>query len=432
MKELNIGICGLGTVGSGVFDVLSSNSRIMFEKSLCKINIVHIATRSDNHKCNVGDIQYSKDVFQVAKDPNVDLVVELIGGTDVAFELVMLAISNKKHVVTANKALIAESGSIILEAARNANVNVAFEASVGGGIPVLKSIREGLVANKINWLAGIINGTTNFILSEMSIKKTAFGVVLTEAQSKGYAEADPTFDVEGIDAAQKLAILASLSFGIPLSVSEFFVEGVTNILLEDITFAKELGFTVKHIGICRETNGRLEARVHPALIPYSSLLAHVNGVSNAVMVNSDAADTTLFYGPGAGSKATASSVIADIIDVAKSPESPCFSSLGYPIDRLKRRDIINIEDIDCGFYFRFIARDKAGVLSELTTTMAEASVSIESIIQRDHASKTDHVNIVILTNKIKYSALDPVVKKIKKLENMVDDIVLIRVEKLDQ
>lgn len=432
MKELNIGICGLGTVGSGVFDVLSSNSRIMFEKSLCEINIVHIATRSDNHKCDVGDIQYSKDVFQVAKDPNVDLVVELIGGTDVAFELVMLAISNKKHVVTANKALIAESGSIILEAAINANVNVAFEASVGGGIPVLKSIREGLVANKINWLAGIINGTTNFILSEMSIKKTAFGVVLTEAQSKGYAETDPTFDVEGIDAAQKLAILASLSFGIPLSVSEFFVEGVTNILLEDITFAKELGFTVKHIGICRETNGRLEARVHPALIPYSSLLAHVNGVSNAVMVNSDAADTTLFYGPGAGSKATASSVIADIIDVAKSPESPCFSSLGYPIDRLKRKDIINIEDIDCGFYIRFIARDKAGVLSELTTTMAEASVSIESIIQRDHASKIDHVNIVILTNKIKYSALDPVVKKIKKLDNMVDDIVLIRVENLDQ
>ena len=432
MKELNIGICGLGTVGSGVFDVLSSNSRIMFEKSSCEINIVHIATRSDNHSCDIGDIQYSKDVFQVAKDPNVDLVVELIGGTDVAFELVMLAISNKKHVVTANKALIAEFGAIILEAAMNADVNVAFEASVAGGIPVLKGIREGLVANNINWLAGIINGTTNFILSEMSVRKTPFEVVLAEAQSKGYAEADPTFDVEGIDASQKLAILASLSFGIPLSVSEFFVEGITSILLEDVSFAKELGFTVKHIGICREINGRLEARVHPALIPDSSLLAHVNGVSNAVMVNSDAVDTTLFYGPGAGSKATASSVIADIIDVAKSRESACFSSLGYPIDRLKRKDIMNIEDIECGFYIRFIALDKAGVLSEITTIMANASVSIESIIQRDHVSKIDHVNVVIITSKIKHSTLDPVVKKIKKLKNVVDEIVLIRVEHLDQ
>ena len=322
MRQLNIGICGLGTVGSGVLSVLQNNSDIIREKSSCSIHVTHVATRNANHGCNVENIQFSKDIFEVARDSDIDLLVELIGGTSSALELIMLAISNRKHVVTANKALIAEHGTSILQAAYEANVIVAFEASVAGGIPILKSIREGLVANKINWLAGIINGTTNFILSEMSSKGRSFESVLEEAQKRGYAEADPTFDIEGIDASQKLSILTSMSFGMHLPLDHLFTEGITEIPLKDVYFAKELGFTLKHIGICRDHGEQVEARVHPALIPDSSILSSVNGVSNAVMINGDAVDTTLYYGPGAGSTPTASSVIADIVCLLYTSPSP--------------------------------------------------------------------------------------------------------------
>ena len=430
MRQLNIGICGLGTVGSGVLSVLQNNSDIIREKSSCLIHVTHVATRNTNHKCNVENIQFSKDIFEVARDSDIDLVVELIGGTSSALELIMLAISNGKHVVTANKALIAEHGRSILQAAYEANVIVAFEASVAGGIPILKSIREGLVANKINWLAGIINGTTNFILSEMSSKGRSFEAVLEEAQKRGYAEADPTFDIEGIDASQKLSILTSMSFGMPLPLDHLFTEGITEILLKDVYFAKELGFTLKHIGICRDHGEQIEARVHPALIPDSSILSSVNGVSNAVMINGNAVDTTLYYGPGAGSTPTASSVIADIVEVAKSDKN-AYSSLGFPVETLCQRKMLDIDSVKCGFYVRFTVVNKTGVLSEITKIMADSALSIESIIQRDVEDDSTRVDIVLLSSKTTQSNLSSVLRKITKLDSVSDEFVILRVEYLD-
>tara|TARA_B100000963_G_scaffold179671_1_gene156109 strand:- start:742 stop:2037 length:1296 start_codon:yes stop_codon:yes gene_type:complete len=430
MRQLNIGICGLGTVGSGVLSVLQNNSDIIREKSSCLIHVTHVATRNTRHGCNVENIQFSKDIFEVAKDSNIDLVVELIGGMSSALELIMLAISNGKHVVTANKALISEHGTSILQAAHEANVIVAFEASVAGGIPILKTIREGLVANKINWLAGIINGTTNFILSEMSSKGRSFESVLEEAQKRGYAEADPTFDIEGIDASQKLSILTSMSFGMPLPLDHLFTEGITEIPLKDFYFAKELGFTLKHIGICRDHGEQVEARVHPALIPDSSILSNVNGVSNAVMVNGNAVDTTLYYGPGAGSTPTASSVISDIVEVAKSDKNT-YSSLGFPLEKLCQRKMLDINSVECGFYVRLTVVNKAGVLSEITKIMADSALSIESIIQRDVEDDSTRVDIVLLSSKTTQSNLSPVLSKITELDSVSDEFVMLRVEYLD-
>ena len=430
MRQLNIGICGLGTVGSGVLSVLQNNSDIIREKSSCLIHVTHVATRNAKHGCNVENIQFSKDIFEVARDSDIDLVVELIGGTSSALELVMLAISNGKHVVTANKALIAEHGTSILQAAYEANVIVAFEASVAGGIPILKSIREGLVANKINWLAGIINGTTNFILSEMSSKGRSFESALEEAQKRGYAEADPTFDIEGIDASQKLSILTSMSFGMTLPLDHLFTEGITEIPLKDVYFAKELGFTLKHIGICRDHGEQIEARVHPALIPDSSILSSVNGVSNAVMINGNAVDTTLYYGPGAGSTPTASSVIADIVEVAKSDKN-AYSSLGFPVEKLCQRKMLDIDLVECGFYVRFTVVNETGVLSKITKIMADSALSIESIIQRDVEDDSNRVDIVLLSSKTTQSNLSPVLRKITELDSVSDEFVILRVEYLD-
>ena len=430
MRQLNIGICGLGTVGSGVLSVLQNNSDIIREKSSCSIHVTHVATRNANHGCNVENIQFSKDIFEVARDSDIDLLVELIGGTSSALELIMLAISNRKHVVTANKALIAEHGTSILQAAYEANVTVAFEASVAGGIPILKSIREGLVANKINWLAGIINGTTNFILSEMSSKGRSFESVLEEAQKRGYAEADPTFDIEGIDASQKLSILTSMSFGMHLPLDHLFTEGITEIPLKDVYFAKELGFTLKHIGICRDHGEQVEARVHPALIPDSSILSSVNGVSNAVMINGDAVDTTLYYGPGAGSTPTASSVIADIVEVAKSDKN-AYSSLGFPVEKLCQRKMLDIDLVECGFYVRFTVVNETGVLSKITKIVADSALSIESIIQRDVEDDSNRVDIVLLLSKTTQSNLSPVLRNITELDSVSDEFVILRVEYLD-
>ena len=435
MRSVNIGICGLGTVGAGVYNVLNRNSKQINSRANCELFVSQIGARRDNPNCNTVDAAVTRDIFDVAKNPEIDIVVELIGGTDVAFELVMLAIENDKHVVTANKALIAKHGMEIFAAAQSRGVMVAYEAAVAGGIPIIKALREGLAANRVNWLAGIINGTTNFILSEMDSKGREFADVLVEAQEKGYAEADPTFDVEGIDAAHKLVIMASLAFAMPLSLDGIFTDGITKLEPQDVVYARELGYAVKHLGITRRTEQGVELRVHPTLVPERCLIAGVNDVSNAVMVNADAVGTTLYYGPGAGSEPTASSVIADIVDVARSlnadPDS-WVPALGCNTAMLQQQQIMAIEDIDTSFYIRFAALDKPGVLSTITKVMADAGISIEAIIQREQPAGEDYVNVIILTNVTREKMLDAAVEGIEKLETVRGNVTFIRVEHLDQ
>ena len=435
MRSVNIGICGLGTVGAGVYNVLNRNSKQINSRANCDLVVAQIGARRDNPNCDTADAAVTRDIFDVAKNPDIDIVVELIGGTDVALELVMLAIENGKHVVTANKALIANHGMAIFAAAQSRGVMVAYEAAVAGGIPIIKALREGLAANRVNWLAGIINGTTNFILSEMDSKGREFADVLVEAQEKGYAEADPTFDVEGIDAAHKLVIMASLAFAMPLSLDGIFTDGITKLEPQDVVYARELGYAVKHLGITRRTEQGVELRVHPTLVPERCLIAGVNDVSNAVMVNADAVGTTLYYGPGAGSEPTASSVIADIVDVARSlnadPDS-WVPALGCNTDMLRQQQIMAIEDIDTSFYIRFAALDKPGVLSTITKLMADAGISIEAIIQREQPAGEDYVNVIILTNVTREKLLDAAVEGIEKLETVRGNVTFIRVEHLDQ
>ena len=435
MRSVNIGICGLGTVGAGVYNVLNRNSKQINSRANCDIVVSQVGARRDNPNCDTAGTDVSRDIFDVARNPDIDIVVELIGGTDVAFELVMLALENGKHVVTANKALIAMHGMEIFAAAESRGLIVAYEAAVAGGIPIIKALREGLAANRINWLAGIINGTTNFILSEMDSKGREFADVLTEAQEKGYAEADPTFDVEGIDAAHKLVIMASLAFAMPLNLDGIFTDGITKLEPQDVGYARELGYAIKHLGITRQTENGVELRVHPTLVPESCLIAGVNDVSNAVMVNADAVGTTLYYGPGAGSEPTASSVIADIVDVARTMGSAVDSwvpALGCNSASLQQQTIMAIEDIDTSFYIRFAALDKPGVLSDITKIMADAGISIEAIIQREQPAGEDYVNVIILTNVTREKLLDAAVENIEQLETVRGNVSFIRVEHLDQ
>ena len=435
MRSVNIGICGLGTVGAGVFNVLGRNTNIINARANCEIAVTQVGARRDNPSCDTSGVAVVRDIFEVAKNPAVDVVVELIGGTTVALELVMTALRHDKHVVTANKALIAAHGAEIFAEAQSRNRIVAYEAAVAGGIPIIKALREGLSANRIHWLAGIINGTTNFILSEMDSKGRDFADVLVEAQEKGYAEADPTFDVEGIDAAHKLVIMASLAFGMPLSLDGVFTDGITKLEPQDVSYARELGYAIKHLGIARQTDEGVELRVHPTLVPESCLIAGVNDVSNAVMVNADAVGTTLFYGPGAGSEPTASSVIADIVDVARTLASNPDSwvpPLGLASSALQSQKIIDIQNIETSFYIRFSALDKPGVLSNITKIMGDAGISIEAIIQKEQPAGEEYVTIIILTNVTKEKFLDEAVEHIEQLETVRGNVNFIRVEHLDQ
>lgn len=435
MRSVNIGICGLGTVGAGVFNVLGRNTNIINARANCEIAVTQVGARRDNPSCDTSGVAVVRDIFEVAKNPAVDVVVELIGGTTVALELVMTALRHDKHVVTANKALIAAHGAEIFAEAQSRNRIVAYEAAVAGGIPIIKALREGLSANRIHWLAGIINGTTNFILSEMDSKGRDFADVLVEAQEKGYAEADPTFDVEGIDAAHKLVIMASLAFGMPLSLDGVFTDGITKLEPQDVSYARELGYAIKHLGIARQTDEGVELRVHPTLVPESCLIAGVNDVSNAVMVSADAVGTTLFYGPGAGSEPTASSVIADIVDVARTLASNPDSwvpPLGCASSALQSQKIIDIQNIETSFYIRFSALDKPGVLSNITKIMGDAGISIEAIIQKEQPAGEEYVTIIILTNVTKEKFLDEAVEHIEQLETVRGNVNFIRVEHLDQ
>ncbi len=434
MKPVNVGIVGLGTVGSGTFNVLGRNSDDIARRAGREIVVTHVGARRDNPAADTTGVKISRDIMDVVADPDIDILVELIGGTTLAHELVMKAIENGKHVVTANKALIAEHGNEIFTAAQEKGVNVAFEAAVAGGIPIIKAIREGLSANRISWVAGIINGTGNFILTEMAEKGRDFDDVLKEAQALGYAEADPTFDVEGIDAAHKLTILASIAFGIPLQFEKVYTEGISKITREDVSFAEELGYRIKHLGVTRQTESGVELRVHPTLIPEERLIANVNGVMNAVMAQSDAVGPTLYYGPGAGSEPTASAVVADIVDVARAlttDPNNRVPHLAFQADSLSDLPILPISEVETGYYLRMHVKDQPGVMAKIASALSEADINIESILQKDQQDESSPVPLILVVRKVVENKMNAALDKIRALDVLVDDVVRIRLETLD-
>lgn len=434
MKTVKVGICGLGTVGTGTFKLLGTNEAEIADRAGCHIEVARVGARRDNPDCPTGKVPVSRDVFEVAADPDVDILVELIGGTDTALDLVREAIANGKHVVTANKALIAEFGNELFAEASSRGVSIYFEAAVAGGIPIIKALREGLAANRVQWLAGIINGTGNYILSEMRARGREFGEVLAEAQALGYAEADPKFDVEGIDAAHKLVILAAIAFGMPLEFDKVFTEGISNIQTVDVDYAEELGYRIKHLGIARRTDAGIELRVHPTLIPEKRLLANVNGVKNAVLVEGDAVGPTLYYGAGAGAGPTASAVVADIVDLARNlslGQRPAVGELGVRSEAVARQPILSIEDVHTAWYLRLTAEDKPGVLSDVASICSAAGVSIEALIQKEPAEGETRVPLIIITNRTREGVMDRVVEKIESLASIEGQITRLRVETLD-
>ncbi len=435
VDPIKIGICGLGTVGYGTYTVLTNNKDEISRRVGRELIVSHIGTRSIKPHQNVGNTRVSNDVFAVAEDPEVDILLELIGGYDVARELVLRAIANGKHVVTANKAMIAVHGNEIFAAARKQNVLVDYEAAVAGGIPIIKAIREGLAANQIEWLAGIINGTGNFILTEMREKGREFADVLKEAQALGYAEADPTFDVEGIDAAHKLTILASIAFGIPLQFEKAYTEGISGITIEDIRYADELGYRIKHLGIARKSDDGVELRVHPTLIADDKLIANVNGVMNAVMVQCDAVGPTMYYGAGAGALPTASAVVADVIDVARSISHPQDSvpALAFQEDSLSDLPVLPIEAVDSAYYLRVQAKDKAGVLSDITEILGDFEINIEAVIQKEprvHDSE-QVLSVIILTDEIREGTMNTAIANIEALDAVSGKVTRIRMDRLE-
>ena len=433
MKPVKIGICGLGTVGSGTVNVLTRNRQEICARAGTEVTIAQIGARRDNPACDTSDIDVTRDIFEVARNPEIDVLVELIGGTTVAKDLVETAIDQGKHVVTANKALIAEYGNELFARAEAKGVSITYEAAVAGGIPIIKSLREGLSANKIEWLAGIINGTGNFILTEMGDKGRDFDDVLKQAQELGYAEADPTFDVEGIDAAHKLVILASIAFGMPLQFDEVFTEGISAIKVEDIRYASELGYRIKHLGIARRREQGVEIRVHPTLIPQSRLLANVDGVMNAVLVKGDAVGPTMYYGAGAGAEATASAVIADIVDLAKAlylDQQHTAAHLGFAPSQLQDLPVLPLEEIETAYYLRMRAEDKPGVLHQVTEVLSDSGISIEAVIQKEPAASEAQVDLILLTDRALESRLMVAIEGIEALDNIQGAITHIRVETL--
>ena len=439
LKRIRIGICGLGTVGSGTFNVLKNNGTEINARAQCEIQVTHIGARRDNPNCDTSQLKVSRDVFGVAEDKDVDILVELIGGTTVAKDLVMKALENGKHVVTANKALIAEFGNELFELAEKHGVSLSYEAAVAGGIPIISALREGLSANKIEWLAGIINGTGNFILTEMRDKGRDFADVLAEAQALGYAEADPTFDVEGIDAAHKLVILASLAWGMPLQYDKVFCEGISAIQPMDVDFANELGYRIKHLGIARMSSQsgkkRIELRVHPTMIPESRLIANVDGVMNAVLVKGNAVGPTLFYGAGAGAEPTASAVVSDVVRVArtlaaKTGTEAMVPSLGFASDSLQDVTILPIEECETAYYLRVSVEDKPGALSKIAQILSDGGISIEALIQKEAPEDDLLVPVIMLTNKVVEKRMNAAIEAIEALNSVEGSVVRIRVESL--
>ena len=434
MKSVNIGICGLGTVGGGTLNVLRDNAELITARAAARLQVIHVGARHDSPACDLAGIRVSRDIFEVARDPEVDILVELIGGTTVARELVEAAIIAGKHVVTANKALIAEFGNEIFALAEKHGVEVRYEAAIAGGIPIVKALREGLAANRIEWLAGIINGTGNYILTEMRDRGREFADVLAEAQALGYAEADPAFDVEGTDAAHKLVILASLAFGMPLQFDAVYTEGITELTTQDVGYALELGYIIKHLGIAKQTDEGVELRVHPTLIPDDLLLADVDGIKNAILVEGSAVGPTLYYGAGAGARPTASAVVADLIDLARDVGvgvSARLPALGVALADLRSLPIIPIEKVKTPWYLRMEVEDKPGVLSRVASIFSEQGISIEALIQRAPGQGQTLVSLIVLTNKAPQDSVDIAVCEIEALETINGKVTRIRVEALD-
>lgn len=435
MKQLNVGILGLGTVGGGTYAVLNRNADEITRRTACAIKVVQVADKNlaQAQALTAGKVAVTDDAFAVVNNPEVQVVVELIGGYTLSKELVLQAIANGKHVVTANKALLALHGNEIFAAAQAKGVMVAYEAAVAGGIPIIKALREGLGANRIEWLAGIINGTTNFILSEMREKGLAFADVLGEAQRLGYAEADPTFDVEGIDAAHKLTIMSAIAFGMPMKFDQAYTEGITKLQQTDIKYAHELGYSVKLLGITKRTEAGVELRVHPTLISEKRLVANVNGAMNAVVVKGDAVGPTLYYGAGAGSEPTASAVVADLMDVARLADASAAQRvpyLGFQAGQLNDLPILPIAAIHSAYYLRLRASDKPGVLAGVTKILADRAISIDAMLQKEPADNETEADIVILTHLTQEKNMDAAIAEIEALPAIVGKLVKIRMEEL--
>ena len=434
-KPVKIGLLGIGTVGSGTFRVLERNREEITRRAGRRIEIAWVGARNlERARGIVGPgVTLVDDVVRAVTDPEIDIVVEVIGGTTVAKEAILTAIAHGKHVVTANKALLATCGNEIFSAASEHGVMVAFEGAVSGCIPTIKALREGLAANRIEWIAGIINGTSNFILSEMRSKGLPFETVLREAQRLGYAEADPTFDVEGIDSAHKITLLSAIGFGIPVQFERAYVEGITKLTDKDITYAEDLGFRIKLLGITRRAPGGIELRVHPTLIPANRLIASVDGAMNAILVKGDAAGVTMYYGAGAGSEPTASAVLADVIDVTRlmraEPEERV-PHLAFQPDALSDVCILPMGDVETSYYLRVRVKDQVGVLADIARTLADSGISIDKMIQQGAGDLENETDIVILTHRTREQNFDAAIARLVELETVRKEYTRIRREDL--
>ena len=446
MKPVTVGLLGLGTVGQGVASILARNAAEIERRTGRPTTLVSAAVRNKAKATALGlDIRITTDAQSLVNDPDIDIICEAMGGDDPALGLLHAAIASGKHVITANKALIAVHGNELINAAAEKGVILAYESSVAGGIPIIKALREGLAANRIQWLAGIINGTGNFILSEMAEKARNFEDVLAEAQALGYAEADPTFDVEGIDAAHKLTIMASVAFGMPLQFDAVYTEGISQVSREDVAFADELGYRIKHLGVAIRRPDGIEMRVHPTLIPEKRLLANVNGVMNAVLVQGDAVGPTLYYGPGAGSEPTGSSLVADIIDVVRTLDANALHrvpTLGFQSDALETYTMLQTADYRSAYYLRLQALDEPGVMASITSIFGELGISIEAILQKEPGVPVDNdseeidstntpvVPIILLTRRVREGLMEQAIERVQALDSITQKVVQLRVESL--
>jgi homoserine dehydrogenase len=439
MKPIKVGLLGIGTVGSGTFNVLKRNQAEIKGRAGRAIEITMVADLdvARAKQLTNGECEVVNDANLVVNHPDIDIVIELIGGYGIARDLVMKAIANGKHVVTANKALLATHGTEIFKAAQEKGVMVAFEAAVAGGIPIIKALREGLTANRIEWIAGIINGTTNFILSEMRDKGLDFSEVLKEAQRLGYAEADPTFDIEGVDAAHKATIMSAIAFGIPVQFDKAYVEGITKLQAIDIQYAEQLGYRIKLLGIAKRTrvNGKdgIELRVHPTLIPAKRLIANVEGAMNAVLVQGDAVGATLYYGKGAGSEPTASAVIADLVDItrlATADPGHRVPHLAFQPDSMSDTPILPMSEITTSYYLRMQVADQPGVLADITRILADSTISIDAMLQKEPAEGETRADIIMLTHQTQEKNIVAAIGKIESLATVVGNVTKIRLEQL--
>jgi len=435
MKPIQVGLLGIGTVGGGTFSVLRRNQEEISRRAGRGILIKVVADKDLARARELvgNDAEITDNAFALVSRPDIDIVVELIGGTKIAKDLILAAIENGKHVVTANKALLAHHGNEIFLAAQKKGVMVAFEAAVAGGVPIIKALREGLTANRIEWIAGIINGTSNFILSEMREKGSSFAEVLAQAQKLGYAEADPTFDIEGVDAAHKLTIMAAIAFGIPMQFDKVYTEGISRLTQEDIRYAEELGYRIKLLGITRRTAKGIELRVHPTLIPSKRLIANVEGVMNAILVKGDAVGPTLYYGAGAGAEPTASAVVADLVDVTRmhtaDPEQRV-PHLAFQPDRMSDLPILSMEDVETSYYLRLRVLDRPGVLADITRILADHSISIDAMVQKEPGEGEELVDIIMLTHLTLERNINSAIKRIESLPVISGKVTRIRLEEL--